>query len=331
MDVAPMAIAPAKKKPREWHKAPVAHEAAFILGGTAQSSYDLLFEVLVEELVEFKMVFGHCLVPAEYAENPTLARWVVVQRAQHFQGHIKASHAERLESIGFSWNPPLVPQKVVLVAPNSITTVVDPTASLVPANERQEMRERKQMRSILSAVFLKKLEPTKKTPNEESVPDLTKSSQEEIVESNETEAPLAESNETRVDESMKEIVSRVVNSGLEEPNQKARNLELAESNETEEALLAAKSNDTRTDESTIEEDLAQATKLAKKTDPALFEKYLEYLTGRRTTSPQLWVAVELERNEATAASQEESVTASPHKFKYHIGTRIDKVSPLPKT
>jgi hypothetical protein len=372
MDVA--ATAPAKNPPHhhEGHnkatgagacyQPTAANETAFILGGTTQSFQDSLFEVLFEQLVAFRMVFGHCLVPLEDAENNStfLARWVVVQRTQHFEGRMKAAHAERLESIGFSWNPPLVvPQKLVVASNHSkkinnknkvvetiTTTTVDPTASLVPANERQEIREQKEMRSILSAVFLNTLKTT--TPNEEILPDVTKASQEatnqeardkkELVEQpNESgAAPRAESSKMRADASAEEIVTKVVESGLEEPNHQeaARNLEElaeSESNETEAHLLANKSNNTRTEESIVEEDYL-APKLTKKTEPTPFEKSFEHLTtGRRTstsmTGPQVWAAVELERNGATtSACQEESVAARFHNFKYPIGTRIDKVS-----
>jgi hypothetical protein len=311
MDMA--AIAPAKNPT---YLPTLADENAFILGGTAQGVQDSLFEVLLEQLLEFKMVFGHCLVPFECAENPTLSRWVLVQRTQHVQGRMKASHAQRLESIGFSWNPPQLPPK--LVASNSkksgknkvtTTTIVDPTASLVPANERQEMRERKQMRLIHSAGSSNVLKTTPKLSQEEKKQEAP--NEEELVESNETEAPPPESN--------KERVPRFVKSVLEAPNQEAWNLKRVEA------------NDTRTDESMLEEDLAAAPKLAEKTGPALFEKSFGHLTGRRMTGPQVGVAGNLERNGATAASQEERVAASTHKFEYPIGTRIDKVSePLTK-
>jgi len=62
-----------------------------------------------EELREFKVQFGHCLVSIRYSANPKLGVWVSNQRRNyHFYQEGKASPmtAERireLESLGFKW------------------------------------------------------------------------------------------------------------------------------------------------------------------------------------------------------------------------------------
>lgn len=61
------------------------------------------------ELVRFKKVHNHCLVPYAHASNPELARWVKRQRYQHYlyrEGKPSCMTQERidmLDRIGFVW------------------------------------------------------------------------------------------------------------------------------------------------------------------------------------------------------------------------------------
>ena len=63
-----------------------------------------------QDLVTFKEQHGHCLVPLEYAENPSLAHWVKRQRCQYKvkqEGKHSTLTEERevaLERLGFVWD-----------------------------------------------------------------------------------------------------------------------------------------------------------------------------------------------------------------------------------
>ena len=73
--------------------------------GTNYASWN----ALLEQLLEFKVQFGHCLVPQRYPANPKLGNWVSNQRSDYrmYQGGKPSSMtAERirlLESVGFDW------------------------------------------------------------------------------------------------------------------------------------------------------------------------------------------------------------------------------------
>ena len=64
----------------------------------------------VDQLREFKVQFGHCLVPIKYAANLKLGKWVSNQRSNYKlyqEGKPNPMTAERirqLESVGFEWD-----------------------------------------------------------------------------------------------------------------------------------------------------------------------------------------------------------------------------------
>jgi hypothetical protein len=71
------------------------------------------FEVLdhrwsdkLEQLSKFKERTGHCRVPHYWPENPSLARWVNIQREQKRKNQISAQRLTMLEALGFDWEPP---------------------------------------------------------------------------------------------------------------------------------------------------------------------------------------------------------------------------------
>ena len=74
-------------------------------GGFYQSKWRVQFR----QLCEYKVQFGHCLVPNKYAANPKLGLWVSTQRTTyrlHQEGKPSTMTAERiraLESVGFDW------------------------------------------------------------------------------------------------------------------------------------------------------------------------------------------------------------------------------------
>jgi hypothetical protein len=55
-------------------------------------------------LLAYRQRHGHCEVPARFAEDPTLGRWIAAQRSLHRSGHLKRDRLHRLNEIGFSWN-----------------------------------------------------------------------------------------------------------------------------------------------------------------------------------------------------------------------------------
>lgn len=63
-----------------------------------------------EELLDFRLKNGHCLVPNAFKENPSLAEWVKRQRYQYKLkrlGHHNTMSVDRiaaLEKLGFVWN-----------------------------------------------------------------------------------------------------------------------------------------------------------------------------------------------------------------------------------
>ncbi len=61
------------------------------------------WEVMFQQLVEFKKRFGHCKVPRKWEENRKLVFWVVNQRV--IQDRLPFSKRAKLESIGFDWDP----------------------------------------------------------------------------------------------------------------------------------------------------------------------------------------------------------------------------------
>ena len=48
---------------------------------------------------------GDCLVPTGYADNKELAYWVSLQRKQYKLGTLKQSKVNKLNDLGFRWNP----------------------------------------------------------------------------------------------------------------------------------------------------------------------------------------------------------------------------------
>ena len=72
---------------------------------------DALFEKRCVELIEFKEDFGHCDVPSNYIDNPSLGRWCSHKRTSYsiIQGGVNTDTSlpqawiDRLEEIGFKW------------------------------------------------------------------------------------------------------------------------------------------------------------------------------------------------------------------------------------
>ena len=73
--------------------------------GTSKTDWSVRFQ----QLCEFKMQFGHCLVPPRHAANPKLRNWVLYQR-RHYRLYqegkstsMTEEHIRALKGIGFDW------------------------------------------------------------------------------------------------------------------------------------------------------------------------------------------------------------------------------------
>jgi len=62
------------------------------------------WEERFQELIQFKRRFGHCDVPAVWAENQPLAEWVRRQRGRD-QAKLGADQRRRLTELGYCWAP----------------------------------------------------------------------------------------------------------------------------------------------------------------------------------------------------------------------------------
>jgi len=60
---------------------------------------------MYQELVEYHQAYGDCNVPRYYSENRQLAIWVYGQRQRNNRGNLDAEKIEKLDELGFSWNP----------------------------------------------------------------------------------------------------------------------------------------------------------------------------------------------------------------------------------
>ncbi len=54
---------------------------------------------------KFKEINGHCNIPPKYSKDQQLGRWVDKQRARYKEQKLTKERLERLEKIGFSWDP----------------------------------------------------------------------------------------------------------------------------------------------------------------------------------------------------------------------------------
>lgn len=90
--------------------------------GFIWNSHDVVWEERWYELLAFKQIHGHCIVPSNYDKNPQLAIWVKRQRRQFkfWQENKPTSmtpeRIEKLDKLGFSWdcrknNPSTRPMK----------------------------------------------------------------------------------------------------------------------------------------------------------------------------------------------------------------------------
>ncbi len=66
---------------------------------------DTLWKQRVSELIEFRDEYGHCAVPQEYINNPSLASWINTVRTSCRKGILEQNKILELNKLGFVWNP----------------------------------------------------------------------------------------------------------------------------------------------------------------------------------------------------------------------------------
>ena len=62
------------------------------------------WERMLERLIEFKKIHGHCNVPQKVGVNKRLGKWVNTQRTHFKRGKLKPDRVQQLKQVGFVWN-----------------------------------------------------------------------------------------------------------------------------------------------------------------------------------------------------------------------------------
>lgn len=65
--------------------------------------YSKQWQEMLYAMKTFHKAHGHCRVPAQWDENPKLARWVATQRARKAAGLLSVDRISMLDELGFSW------------------------------------------------------------------------------------------------------------------------------------------------------------------------------------------------------------------------------------
>lgn len=73
--------------------------------GFVWDAQEVIWQESFRALVEFRSRFGHCIVPADWPENPRLSTWVMAQRNARVKGHLGTKREETLTAIGMIWDP----------------------------------------------------------------------------------------------------------------------------------------------------------------------------------------------------------------------------------
>jgi hypothetical protein len=66
---------------------------------------DTQWKAMFAALLQYKEMHGHYNVPNEYSQNPPLGIWVEGQRGKKRKGKLSQEYINRLDAIGFDWNP----------------------------------------------------------------------------------------------------------------------------------------------------------------------------------------------------------------------------------
>ena len=71
--------------------------------GSRRSRQEERWTERLAELAQFMERHGHCNIPRDWPENPTLAKWAWRHRAENYRGRLRPDRKERLEQLGFAW------------------------------------------------------------------------------------------------------------------------------------------------------------------------------------------------------------------------------------
>eukprot|EP00978_Attheya_sp_CCMP212_P002082 scaffold4310_cov42-Attheya_sp.AAC.1 len=63
------------------------------------------WEELYKKMLVFKKSHGHCRIPANFKDDPALGKWARNQRVFEKTGRLDESRFERLDIVGFDWDP----------------------------------------------------------------------------------------------------------------------------------------------------------------------------------------------------------------------------------
>ncbi|KAL3766761.1 hypothetical protein ACHAWO_005159 [Cyclotella atomus] len=80
------------------------------LGFVFETRYEVLWDQRINELKEFKKLYGHCMVPRNYKPNPQLASWVTTQRKYYNlkkrgkKSYLTDERQKQLEAMDFVWS-----------------------------------------------------------------------------------------------------------------------------------------------------------------------------------------------------------------------------------
>jgi len=69
-----------------------------------QRDRDEAWEKAFSRLAAYQQEHGDCEVPARYAADPFLGRWVAAQRTGHRHGRLRPERVKRLTGLGFTWH-----------------------------------------------------------------------------------------------------------------------------------------------------------------------------------------------------------------------------------
>ena len=73
--------------------------------GFVWDAYAEFWEGMFQALAAFKDRFGDCNIHQRWEENPQLGSWCKNQRTAYKNGKLTNDRRERLEGLGFEWNP----------------------------------------------------------------------------------------------------------------------------------------------------------------------------------------------------------------------------------
>ena len=72
--------------------------------GHRGSLQDQKWHLMFNELEKYKQEFGNCNIPADWPDNPRLARWVSSQRTAKKSGKLPPYRVQLLDDLGFIWD-----------------------------------------------------------------------------------------------------------------------------------------------------------------------------------------------------------------------------------